>query len=205
MPTSGWTGHSRGLDNEFAFCPPNGEATLHIVESQLSSVVTGRLINGRTELPYVRNALAAATAGNGGIGRQLSALLGWRPTKRKPTALRPFARCSKAIPRVGSRHRVQSRGGLPEHLKKTQRPPTPDIGTSFSESTPRWQIRADIEIVPLRIFLLGALNWMIEWFRPDSRMLCPSSPRVDTCAAGWCRRHSITGHSENAGHTSTDK
>jgi hypothetical protein len=31
------------------------------------------------------------------------------------------------------------------------------------------EIRADIKIVPLRIFVLGALNWTIEWFRLNNR------------------------------------
>ncbi len=31
------------------------------------------------------------------------------------------------------------------------------------------EIRADIEIVPLRILLIGALNWTIEWFHLENR------------------------------------
>lgn len=31
------------------------------------------------------------------------------------------------------------------------------------------EIRADIEIVPLRIFVIGALNWTIEWFNHENR------------------------------------
>ena len=31
------------------------------------------------------------------------------------------------------------------------------------------EIRADIEIVPLRIFVIGALNWTIEWLNHENR------------------------------------
>jgi len=63
-------------------------------------------------------------------------------------------------------------GQLPEHLKKTQRP----LRRAYAKHWDRrylnarraGEIRADIEIVPLRIFVLGALN-CIEWFRLDSR------------------------------------
>ena len=40
---------------------------------------------------------------------------------------------------------------------------------SFKGQLRTLSIRADIEIVPLRIFVLGALNWTIEWFRLDSK------------------------------------
>ena len=39
----------------------------------------------------------------------------------------------------------------------------------FLEARRAGEIRADIEIIPLRIFVLGALNWTIEWFRLDSK------------------------------------
>jgi TetR/AcrR family transcriptional regulator, cholesterol catabolism regulator len=34
----------------------------------------------------------------------------------------------------------------------------------FLDARRAGEIRADIEIVPLRIFVLGALNWTVEWF-----------------------------------------
>lgn len=64
-------------------------------------------------------------------------------------------------------------GQLPEHLKKPQRPLRRAYARYwdqlFLSARRAGEIRADIEIVPLRIFVLGALNWTIEWFRLDSR------------------------------------
>lgn len=64
-------------------------------------------------------------------------------------------------------------GQLPEHLKKPHRP----LRRAYAEYWDRLflsarragEIRADIEIVPLRMFVLGALNWTTEWFRLESR------------------------------------
>lgn len=64
-------------------------------------------------------------------------------------------------------------GQLPEHLKKPHRP----LRRAYAEywdqlflsARRAGEIRADIEIVPLRMFVLGALNWTIEWFRLESR------------------------------------
>jgi AcrR family transcriptional regulator len=64
-------------------------------------------------------------------------------------------------------------GQLPEHLKRTQRPLRRAYAKYwdrlFLEARRAGEIRADIEVVPLRIFVLGALNWTIEWFRLDSK------------------------------------
>jgi AcrR family transcriptional regulator len=64
-------------------------------------------------------------------------------------------------------------GQLPEHLKKAQRPLRRAYAKYwdqlFLNARRAGEIRADIEIVPLRIFVLGALNWTIEWFRLDSK------------------------------------
>jgi TetR/AcrR family transcriptional regulator, cholesterol catabolism regulator len=64
-------------------------------------------------------------------------------------------------------------GQLPEHLKKPQRPLRRAYARYwdrlFLDARRAGEIRADIEIVPLRIFVLGALNWTIEWFRFDSK------------------------------------
>ncbi len=64
-------------------------------------------------------------------------------------------------------------GQLPEHLKKPHRP----LRRAYAEYWDRLflnarqagELRADIEVVPLRMFVLGALNWTIEWFRLESR------------------------------------
>lgn len=64
-------------------------------------------------------------------------------------------------------------GQLPERLKKGQRPLRRAYARFwdqlFLDARRAGEIRADIEIVPLRIFVLGALNWTIEWFRLDSK------------------------------------
>jgi AcrR family transcriptional regulator len=64
-------------------------------------------------------------------------------------------------------------GQLPEGLKEPHRP----LRRAYAEYWDRLflnarragEIRADIEIVPLRMFVLGALNWTIEWFRLENR------------------------------------
>jgi TetR/AcrR family transcriptional regulator, cholesterol catabolism regulator len=64
-------------------------------------------------------------------------------------------------------------GQLPEHLKKAQRPLRRAYAKYWDQlflgARRAGEIRADVEIVPLRIFVLGALNWTIEWFRLDSK------------------------------------
>ena len=59
-------------------------------------------------------------------------------------------------------------GQLPEPLKKRHRPLRRAYARYwdhlFLDARRAGEIRADIEIVPLRIFVLGALNWTIEWF-----------------------------------------
>ena len=42
------------------------------------------------------------------------------------------------------------------------------FGTSFCAKLGRpVEIRPDVKIVPLRMFILGALNWTMEWFDPE--------------------------------------
>ena len=64
-------------------------------------------------------------------------------------------------------------GQLPETLKKPHRPLRRAYAKYwdqlFLDARRAGEIRADIEIVPLRIFVLGALNWTIEWFSLDSK------------------------------------
>src|SRR3984957_10227902 len=59
-------------------------------------------------------------------------------------------------------------GQLPEHLKKRHRPLRRAYAKYwdqlFLNARRAGEIRADIQIVPLRIFVLGALNWTVEWF-----------------------------------------
>jgi TetR/AcrR family transcriptional regulator, cholesterol catabolism regulator len=64
-------------------------------------------------------------------------------------------------------------GQLPEHLKKAHRPLRRAYAKYWDQlflaARRAGEIRADIEIVPLRIFVLGALNWTIEWFNFGSK------------------------------------
>ena len=64
-------------------------------------------------------------------------------------------------------------GQLPEHLKKLHRPLRRSYAKYwdqlFLDARRAGEIRADIEIIPLRIFVLGALNWTIEWFSFSSK------------------------------------
>jgi hypothetical protein len=59
-------------------------------------------------------------------------------------------------------------GQLPERLKNRHRPLRRAYAKYwdqlFLDARRAGEIRADIEIVPLRIFVLGALNWTVEWF-----------------------------------------
>lgn len=64
-------------------------------------------------------------------------------------------------------------GQLPEHLKKPHRPLRRAYAKYwdrlFLNARRAGEIRADIEIVPLRMFVIGSLNWTIEWFRLEDR------------------------------------
>jgi TetR/AcrR family transcriptional regulator, cholesterol catabolism regulator len=64
-------------------------------------------------------------------------------------------------------------GQLPEHLKKPHRPLRRAYAKYwdrlFLDARRAGELRADIEIIPLRIFVIGALNWTIEWFRLGNR------------------------------------
>ena len=68
---------------------------------------------------------------------------------------------------------IRMYGQLPEHLKKPHRPLRRAYAAYwdrlFLNARRAGEIRADMEIVPLRMFVIGALNWTIEWFRLDSR------------------------------------
>ncbi len=59
-------------------------------------------------------------------------------------------------------------GQLPERLKAPHRAIRRAYARYWdrllSEAQKAGEIRADLELVPLRIFVLGALNWTVEWF-----------------------------------------
>lgn len=64
-------------------------------------------------------------------------------------------------------------GQLPEHLKKPHRPLRRAYAEYwdqlFIDARRAGEIRADMDVVPLRMFVIGALNWTIEWFRLENR------------------------------------
>jgi AcrR family transcriptional regulator len=64
-------------------------------------------------------------------------------------------------------------GWLPDRLKKPHRPLRRAYAKYwdklFLDARRAGELRADIEIVPLRIFVLGALNWTTEWFSLDNK------------------------------------
>lgn len=68
---------------------------------------------------------------------------------------------------------IRMYGQLPERLKKKHRPLRRAYAKywdkMFTDARRAGEIRADMEIVPLRIFVLGALNWTIEWFQLDTK------------------------------------
>jgi AcrR family transcriptional regulator len=59
-------------------------------------------------------------------------------------------------------------GQLPEHLKGPHRAIRRAYARYWdrllSDAQKAGEIRSDIELIPLRIFVLGALNWTVEWF-----------------------------------------
>ncbi len=59
-------------------------------------------------------------------------------------------------------------GQLPEHFKERHRAIRRAYARYwdrlFLDARRAGAIRADIELIPLRIFVLGALNWTVEWF-----------------------------------------
>lgn len=64
-------------------------------------------------------------------------------------------------------------GQLPEPLKRRHRRLRRAYAKYwdklFLDAQRDGDIRADIQIVPLRIFVLGALNWTTEWFKLDRK------------------------------------
>jgi AcrR family transcriptional regulator len=59
-------------------------------------------------------------------------------------------------------------GQLPERLKSPHRAIRRAYARYWdrllSDAQKAGEIRSDIELIPLRIFVLGALNWTVEWF-----------------------------------------
>ena len=59
-------------------------------------------------------------------------------------------------------------GQLPERIKKRHRPLRRAYGkywdNMLADAQRAGEIRSEILIVPLRRFILGAMNWTVEWF-----------------------------------------
>ena len=75
-------------------------------------------------------------------------------------------------------------GQLPEDVRARHRPLRRQYAQLWedllTEARDAGAIRSDIDIVPLRQFLLGALNWTVELFRPDRASL---DLHADRCLA----------------------
>ena len=71
---------------------------------------------------------------------------------------------------------------LPEPLRKSHRPlrrAYSDLWSGFlTRSQDAGIIRADMAIAPLRQFVLGALNWTVEWYDPDRYPVSALSERL---------------------------
>lgn len=69
---------------------------------------------------------------------------------------------------VYSSANIRIYGQLPEHIKHRHRKLRGEYGKLWDElfaaARKAGEIRANISIVPLRMFVLGALNWTVEWF-----------------------------------------
>ena len=59
-------------------------------------------------------------------------------------------------------------GQLPEEAKRRHRNLRREYGKFwddlFAQAQRAGEIRSNIKIMPLRMFVLGALNWTVEWF-----------------------------------------
>lgn len=71
---------------------------------------------------------------------------------------------------------------LPEDLRKTHRPlrqAYSDMWNDFlRDAQEQGCIRTDIEITPLRQFVLGAMNWTVEWYDADRYPVSDLSERM---------------------------
>lgn len=71
---------------------------------------------------------------------------------------------------------------LPEELRELHRPLRRDYSELWSDFLSEAQsggcIRTDIEITPLRQFILGAMNWTVEWYDADQYPVSDLSDRM---------------------------
>ncbi|WP_373085591.1 TetR family transcriptional regulator [Sneathiella sp.] len=65
---------------------------------------------------------------------------------------------------------IRMYGQLPQEIRKRHRPVRMKYAAAWDACLQNAQnnqiIRSDFKVVPLRLFLIGALNWTVEWFDP---------------------------------------
>ena len=66
-------------------------------------------------------------------------------------------------------------GQLPKEIKRKHRRRRNQYSKFwddlFAKAQESGEIRANISVVPLRLFVLGALNWTVEWFDPEEHSI----------------------------------
>jgi len=73
-------------------------------------------------------------------------------------------------------------GQLPEELKNRHRAPREAYGEywekMFRDAKEAGDIRSDLDVVALRSFVLGAINWTVEWYNPQAQPVDLLAKRV---------------------------
>tara|TARA_R100000455_G_scaffold30084_1_gene20796 strand:+ start:323 stop:1639 length:1317 start_codon:yes stop_codon:yes gene_type:complete len=66
---------------------------------------------------------------------------------------------------------IRMYGQLPQEIRERHRPVRQKYAAAWDHCLKNAQgkhvIRSDFKVVPLRLFLIGALNWTVEWFDPE--------------------------------------
>lgn len=76
---------------------------------------------------------------------------------------------------VYSSANIRMFGQLPEHIKRRHRKRRAEYATLwddlFARARKAGEIRSTLSVVPLRMFVLGALNWTVEWIDADKHSI----------------------------------